>query len=181
MIGAADQFPALAHADNENQSHVTFFVHGYNTGFQDAARRYEKLNTDLFDAGNNLGMCIAFDWPSYGSVVDYYPDRAHARQSASDLAQVLCELFDWLIGKQEAAVKTPELACKAKVSLISHSMGNFVLEKAMNAAWSRKNRPLWVSLINQLVMVAADVNNDLFETNSSNGTDGEAIANLTSA
>src|SRR4029079_15559234 len=49
----------------------------------------------------------------------------------------------------------------------------------MASAWTRKNQPLLASLINQLVMVAADVDNDLFESNSSDGTDGDAVANLT--
>ena len=42
-----------------------------------------------------------------------------------------------------------------------------------------QNQPLLASLINQLVMVAADVDNDLFESSASDGSDGDAIANLT--
>ena len=63
--------------------------------------------------------------------------------------------------------------------MISHSMGNYVAQKATAAAWTRKNQPLLVSLINQLVMVAADVDNDLFEPNASDASDGNALANLT--
>jgi esterase/lipase superfamily enzyme len=177
LIAAADQFPIVEDSNNENQSHITFFVHGYNNGWQDAARRYEKLCGDLFSDG--LGLCISFDWPSFGSVVDYLPDRGHARQSADDLSNVLSEIFDWLIEKQKVAIKDPALACKAKLSLICHSMGNYVLQKAMAAVWTRKNQPLLVSLINQLIMVAADVDNDLFESNASDGSDGDAVANLT--
>ena len=40
--------------------------------------------------------------------------------------------------------------CKAKVSVISHSVGNYVMQKAMAAAWTRKNQPLLVSLVNKL-------------------------------
>jgi esterase/lipase superfamily enzyme len=95
------------------------------------------------------------------------------------LADVLSQLYDWLLGKQQAAIQNSEKACRAKVSMVSHSMGNYVLQKAMSAAWTRKNQPLLVSLINQLVMVAADVDNDLFESDASDGTDGDAVANLT--
>ncbi len=179
LKAAADQFHALEHGQNEKQSHVTFFVHGYNNTWEDAARRYEQFCSDLFSGSDSLGLCISFDWPSLGSVVDYLPDREHARDSANDLAGVLSELYDWLIVKQQEAVDDPKNACKAKVSLISHSMGNYVLQKAMARAWTRKNQPLLVSLINQLVMVAADVDNDLFEPNSDDGTDGNALANLT--
>jgi len=179
LAGAADQFPALAHGENEKQSHVTFFIHGYNNGWDDAARRYQKLCNDLYSGLNGLGICISFDWPSLGSVLDYLPDRDHARDCAGDLADVLSQLYDWLLEKQQAAADDPTDACKAKISVISHSMGNYVVQKAMATAWTRKNQPLLVSLINQLVMVAADVDNDLFEPNASDASDGNALANLT--
>lgn len=179
LVGAADQFPSLDQSENEDQRHVTFLVHGYNNGWQDAARLYQKFCGSLFSGNNGLGICIAFDWPSYGSVVDYLPDRVHARECARDLADVLSKLYDWLLGKQQDAIQDSEKACRAKVSMVSHSMGNYVLQKAMTAAWTRKNQPLLVTLINQLVMVAADVDNDLFEPTASDGTDGNAVANLT--
>ena len=84
--------------------------------------------------------------------------------------------------KQQDAIASdgdPQKSCKAKVSLIAHSMGNYVVQKAMAAAWTRKNQPLLVSLLNQLLMVAADVDNDLFDTGAADNTDGNAIANLT--
>jgi len=58
-------------------------------------------------------------------------------------------------------------------------MGNYVVQKAMAAAWTRKNQPLLVSLINQLVMVAADVDSDLFDLGAPDNNDGNAVANLT--
>jgi esterase/lipase superfamily enzyme len=82
--------------------------------------------------------------------------------------------------KQIQAANDPANACKAKTSVIAHSMGNYVVENAMNVAWTRKNRPLLMSLINQLVMVAADVDNDLFRAGDTvRHGDGEGIANLT--
>ena len=179
LIDAADQFPPLAQGDNEQQSHVTFFIHGYNNGWDDAAQRYEQLCAALYRGPGSLGLCVSFDWPSFGSVIDYYPDRDHARDCANDLATVLSELYDWLLVKQKAALQNAADACRAKVSAITHSMGNYVLQKAMKAAWTRKNQPLLASLINQLVMVAADVDNDLFELDASDGSDGDALANLT--
>src|SRR2546429_7439602 len=49
LVAAADQFPPMEHGENENQSHVTFFVHGYNNGWRDAATRYEKLCGQLYE------------------------------------------------------------------------------------------------------------------------------------
>ena len=179
LVAAAEAFPAFAHGDNEQQKHVNFFVHGYNNGWQDAARRYEQVCNDVFTGPDGLGLSISFDWPSLGSVLGYLPDREHARECAGDLADVLSELYNWLLGKQQQAMANPENACKAKVSMIAHSMGNYVVQKAMAAAWTRKNQPLLASLINQLIMVAADVDNDLFDSDASDGSDGDALANLT--
>jgi len=119
-----------------------------------------------------------YDWPSLGSPLGYYPDRAHARECAGDLTDVLSALYDWLVKKQDDAINDPDKACKAKVSLIAHSMGNYVLQKAMAAAWTRKNQPLLASLLNQLVLVAADVDNDLFDAGAPDNGDGAAAVNL---
>jgi esterase/lipase superfamily enzyme len=178
LVAAADRFPSIPAGNNEKQSHVTFLVHGYNNGWDDAARLYQKFCDKLYSGPESLGLCVSFDWPSMGSVVDYLPDREHARQCAGDLADILSELYDWLLQKQQATFEDSNAACKAKVSMVAHSMGNYLLQKAMATAWTRKNQPLLVSLINQLVMVAADVDNDLFESNSSDGSDGDAVANL---
>jgi esterase/lipase superfamily enzyme len=179
LLGATDNFPALAPGANEDQSHVTLLIHGYNNGWDDAAQLYQKVCKSLYTGPDSLGVCISFDWPSLGSLLGYLPDRDHARDCAGDLADILSQLYDWLLQKQQATAKNPADACKAKISLIAHSMGNYVTQKALATAWTRKNQPLLVSLINQLVMIAADVDNDLFEPTSSDGMDGNAVANLT--
>jgi len=182
LKAAADSFPALTQAENEKQSHVSILIHGFNVSFQSSTTFYEQLCAKLFDGPESLGLCILYDWPSLGTVVGYEPDRASARECAGDLTDILSELFDWLIKKQQDAISSggdPNKACKAKVSVIAHSMGNYLLQKAMAAAWTRKNQPLLVSLINQLLMVAADVDNDLFDAGAPDNNDGSAVANLT--
>ncbi len=165
LVTAADKFPAHDPAENEKQSHVTILVHGFNQTFAKAARFYQDLCAKLFDGPDSLGLCK--------------PDRSHARLCAHDLTDVLSALFDWLVEKQQQTISNPAKACKAKVSLIAHSMGNYVVQKAMAAAWTRKNQPLLVSLINQLLMVAADVDSDLFDMGGPDNNDGNAVANLT--
>jgi hypothetical protein len=187
LIAASDAFELVE--QYKDQPHVTFLVHGYNVGWQASSNSYQNLCARMFEGDDSLGLCISFDWPSYGNILGYYPDRAHARECAQDLTDILSDLFDWLVKKQndalEAAVaiaqnKKPKTEpCKAKVSVISHSMGNYVLQKAMAAAWTRKNQPLLVSLVNQLVMVAADVDNDLFDADAPDNHDGAAVVNLT--
>jgi esterase/lipase superfamily enzyme len=182
LAAAANAFPALPPGDNLDQSHVAILVHGYNVSFDHSTSFYEELCGRLFDGPNSLGLCILFDWPSWGNILGYEPDRARARECAQDLTDILAALFDWLVKEQAAAIAShgdPNKACKAKVSLIAHSMGNYVVQKAMAAAWTRKNQPLLVSLINQLLMVAADVDNDLFDAGAPDNNDGSAVVNLT--
>jgi esterase/lipase superfamily enzyme len=182
LVAAANSFPALPPGENQNQSHVTILVHGYNESFDHSASFYQDLCSRLFDGPKSLGLCILYDWPSWGNILGYEPDRARARQCAENLTDILSALFDWLVGQQKAAIASggdPEKACRAKLSVIAHSMGNYVVQKAMAAAWTRKNQPLLVSLINQLLMVAADVDNDLFDAGAQDNDDGAAVVNLT--
>jgi esterase/lipase superfamily enzyme len=179
IVRIASAFPDPLTTPPENQKHVTFFIHGYNERWDAAARLYGTVVDNLFSGANSLGECILFSWPSEGSTLGYLPDRSEARQSGEDFADVLSELYDWLALNQQIAAADPSKACRAQTSVICHSMGNYLLENAMNIAWTRKNRPLLVSLINQLLMVAADVDNDIFSAGDSvKKGDGEGIANL---
>lgn len=173
------QFPVLAEADNEKERHVSLFVHGFNNSAEDALGRYLQIQSGIFER-QKLGLCVLFTWPSDGLKVGYYPDRKDARASAEELAEVLVLLYDYLAERQAASLRSGVQECTAKTSVIAHSMGNYLLQKAMQTAWTRKNQPLLLSLINQLVMVAADVDNDLFSAGEAiDRGDGDAITNLT--
>ncbi len=179
LVAAAGAFPNPITTPLRSQKHVTLFIHGYNNNWVEAIQRYNNIATQLFDGPNSLGEVISFDWPSKGSLLGYLPDRAEARKTGDDLTEVLSTLYDWMSAQQIAAAANVDNACRAKTSIIAHSMGNYALEYAMNAVWTRKNRPLLVSLMQEVIMVAADVDNDLFRNgeNVSHG-DGEGLANL---
>jgi esterase/lipase superfamily enzyme len=181
LIRAAGELPAIANAVHchEEQPHLSIFVHGYNTSWKDAAWRYDKLCRDLYDGPNGLGLCVLFTWPSDGSLAAYLPDRKDADESAIDFADVLFELYQYQVAVQAASAKDATKACHVKTSVVAHSMGNYVLQKGMARAWTRANQPLLVSLFSQLLMVAADVDNDLFASGETvDGSDGDAVANL---
>ncbi|ABF43188.1 protein of unknown function DUF900, hydrolase-like protein [Candidatus Koribacter versatilis Ellin345] len=180
LVAVADTFPPPTTTQPADQKHITFLVHGYNNSWSDAMGLYQRVATSMYSGANGLGECISFDWPSKGDLMGYLPDRSQARQSAEDFADVLSDLYDWLLIKENAAAKDVNNACKAKTSLIAHSMGNYVFQCAMNYTWTKKNRPLLVSLVHEALMVAADVDNDLFRSGEVvESGDGEGIANLT--
>ncbi len=177
---ACETFPDLPQDQQEEEKHLALCVHGYNNGFASSVDFYTRVCNGLFSGPSSLGICVLFTWPSKGQVYDYLADRAGARMCANDLADVLSNLYDVLARNQAATAADPSKACKAKVSIIAHSMGNFVTQMALFNAWKRNNRPLATSLVNQLLMVAADVDNDIFDSGEQIGDgDGEGIANLT--
>jgi esterase/lipase superfamily enzyme len=181
LIAAAANFPGVDPAvqNNEDQHHVTFFIHGYNNNGSEEAARYQGICDSLFSGTNSMGECVMFDWPSLGNVLGYLPDREHARDCANDLADVLSALYEYMRAQQIAGAENPSNGCKAKISIIAHSMGNYVLQKSMAVVWTRKNQPLLMCLVNQLLMIAADVDNDLFKSGETvQQSDGDAIANL---
>jgi esterase/lipase superfamily enzyme len=180
LLGEAEKLPLVEDGGHERQKHVTLFVHGYDNSWQDAARRYERLCAQLFSGAGSMGLCVLFTWPSDGMVTNYLPDRKDAAESAGDFADVLTGLFDLLSERQAESLTDSRKLCRAKTSIIAHSMGNYLLQRAMQICWTRRNQPLLMSLINQLVMVAADVDNDLFGAGEAHDkSDGDAIANLT--
>ena len=71
--------------------------------------------------------------------IGYYPDRLDARRSADELAQVLSTLYDHLHRNQVRTMETGQPQCRAKISIIAHSMGSYLLQKAMHHVWTRKN------------------------------------------
>jgi esterase/lipase superfamily enzyme len=178
LIAAADAFPLIPETEHEKQKHVTVFVHGYNNDWRDAAARYQQITDDLYAGPKSLGICVLFTWPSNGATAHYLADREDARASGPALAKVFNTLFEHSLLMQQKAADGTAL-CKAKVSVIAHSMGNWVFQNALFYTWERNNKPLLVSLVNQCIMVAADVDNDLFgngEALSDNRSEG--MANL---
>lgn len=179
LIEIASAFPLIPDDKNEDQQHVSVFVHGYNNSWQAAVTRYEQLQTELYDK-QQLGQLVLFTWPSNGSPADYLPDREDARDSASAFAQELVDLHDHLVTMQRAVarLRDPPKGCRAKVSIIAHSLGNYVVQKALAVAARTLNSPQLMTLITQLAMVAADVDNDLFQRDKPVDSDGSLIANV---
>ncbi len=95
---------------------VLVYIHGFNTGFDDAARRAAQIGFDL----KVPGITVLYSWPSRGSLSAYVADLSAIEASEAHIA-------DFLI-----AVST--LAERGKVHIIAHSMGNRGLLRALHRA-----------------------------------------------
>jgi len=178
LMATAEAFPPFPEIEHEKQKHVSVFVHGYNNSWDEAAKRYKQITDDLYAGKDGLGTCVLFNWPSNASKFGYLPDREDARASGPGLARVFNALYEHAQLMQTKAADGTGV-CKAKVSVIAHSMGNWVLQNALRYTWERQNKPLLMSLINQCLMVAADVDNDVFGGGEAVGNGaGEGMANL---
>jgi len=171
--------PVLADEDHPLQRHLSLFVHGFNNSWQNAVLRYAQIKRELYDK-RDLGALVLYTWPSNGTAAGYLPDREDARASGEQTSELFTKLHDIVLGNEQVAVETddPMKRCRAKISIIAHSMGNYVVQKGLAVAARRLNSPQLITLIHQLAMVAADVDNDLFQRDQPDSSDGSLMANL---
>lgn len=113
------------------------FVHGYNSTFDDAARRTAQLTYDL----GFTGPSVLFSWPSHGSLAGYTWDERNVELSADALRSLLVDL------SQKAGVR--------RIHVIAHSMGNGALARAL-----AKMSP--AVPVREVALVAPDIDAELF-------------------
>jgi esterase/lipase superfamily enzyme len=122
------------------------FVHGFDTQFEDAARRTAQIHYDLkFE-----GAPIFYSWPANNkSVLTYPADENTIGWSAPHLKQFLLSIV------QQSGAKS--------INLIAHSMGNRALSIALREIeleFRGQSR-----LFNHVVLAAPDIDADEFRTN----------------
>ncbi len=98
-------------------AHVLLFVHGYNTRFEEAVYRFAQI---VHDAGAPV-VPVLFTWPSRGNLVSYVYDRDYSRDALEAVLQSI--------------VDDPKVG---SVSILAHSMGNFVTVEALRQMAIRK-------------------------------------------
>lgn len=123
---------------------VFVFVHGFNTSFEDAARRTAQLAYDLdFD-----GTPIFYAWPSQASTTSYIVDEAAVNSSGRHMA----EFLETVMAQSGAR----------RVHLIAHSMGNRALIEAMQTYLAKRAPDKREKLFGQVVFTAPDVDREYF-------------------
>lgn len=123
---------------------VFVFVHGFNSSFEDAARRTAQLAYDLdFD-----GTPVLYSWPSQGSTTAYTVDEAAVGISSRKLAGFLATLVDHS-GAQ-------------RIHLIAHSMGNRALIESLETYLAKRAPAERKQVFGQIVFTAPDVDRDYF-------------------
>lgn len=126
---------------NDHSGKLVFYVHGYNVGFEKSCRRAAILQRSL----NLRHRLLLFSWPADGNLLSYTRDEADLVWSVPQLADMLQRLAQHV---------GPE-----RLDVVAHSLGTRGVVLALSRlACRHANTPL----INELVMVAADIDRDHF-------------------
>jgi esterase/lipase superfamily enzyme len=121
------------------------FIHGYNTTFEDAARRTAQIAYDT----NFQGAPILYSWPSRGAYWGYVYDMNSIEWSTFHLKSVLAD-----VAKMTEA-KT--------IHVIAHSMGNVGLTAALQRLVTELPAEQQ-DKFNQIVLAAPDIDAAVFES-----------------
>ncbi len=161
----------------QEKKQVLVFVHGYNNNMQDIVTTAEKL-----EAAYNV-VVVVFSWPANGGgffsgTAQYIGDKSDARVSTGALNRFLEKLHNyhamltsaevdalWVKAKDKYKdnyeqarseyAKLQQKLCKVNISLLCHSMGNYVLKYATIPSDTQMKKPIF----DNVCLVAADVNN----------------------
>jgi esterase/lipase superfamily enzyme len=128
----------------KNKKNCVFFCHGFNNTFGDAIKAAKQIS-DLYDV-----VVIMFTWPSDITGVpfeDYREKKEHAMQS--------CSALDRVLGKMYKLIKTSRKDCHQSISAIYHSMGNYLLQGAVNGQGHYNCRK---QLFDNIILAQADIN-----------------------
>jgi esterase/lipase superfamily enzyme len=148
---------------------VLVFIHGFNVSWWEAVAAAAALQLMLNRnrAPDQAEVCVfLFTWPSDGIAApwfSYYSDRDDAELSGAAIGRGFLRLRDYLLEAWREDRKADRDPCLRSFHLLCHSMGNFVLQKALERTreFSRGGKPPRV--FDQIFLCAPDVDDDVFE------------------
>ena len=159
-FGSLRVFGELREEMRRKTRDTVIFIHGYNVNFAQGVRHAAELSRSLAAVNDGRGVNMAlFSWPSDGSMapwIAYTNDRSDAAASGTAFARGILKLAEFLrsASRQEA--------CRQRLHLVAHSMGNFVLRHALQAI-IRCTSSRVPRVFDQILLVAADEDDDAFE------------------
>lgn len=149
---------------NGKNAQAAIYIHGYNNNFQDALEELNEIGTNLSGVGYD-GLVIGFSWPSEGKTLEYLEDRDDARESVTGFVHVMHLI---------KSVRMPAEKCFVDVSMLAHSMGNYVLREGLDYFWKHVGYPWDDIYFAQTLMFAADIAYDSLKS----GGSGQAISSF---
>lgn len=121
------------------------------------------LNRDGIGDPKQQAAVVLFTWPSDGTAlpfVSYKSDRSEAKGSGYAFARGLLKLRDFLAIQADRAGGKP---CPQDLHLLCHSMGNYVLQNALERIRQFTPGTALPRLFQQIFLCAPDVDADALE------------------
>ena len=160
VFGSHRMFDELQRQEQDERD-ILVFVHGFNVSWWEAVGSAVALNLMLPQV-----MVVLFTWPSDGRAIpfwSYFSDRADARNSGLAVGRGFLKLRDFLLKQFRQRRKGGGEPCRRSIHLLCHSMGNYVLQSALEKTieFSPSSKP--PRLFDQVFLCAPDVSDDVFE------------------
>ncbi len=150
-------------------SDVLVFIHGYNESWHNAVGKalalQAMLNRPRSGDDAQKVLVVLFSWPSNGSMFPFRPyieDRADGRDSGFAVGRGILKLRDILIQIRQEAADKSEL-CNRDIHLLCHSMGNYVLQNAVQRIQQFSPGPVLPRIFEHIFLCSADVDDTVFE------------------
>lgn len=169
--------------DMLRRSDSVVFVHGFNVSWEAAVGSALALQVMLnrADIGEpkQQAAVVLFTWPSDGLAlpfVSYKSDRSEAKGSGYAFARGLLKLRDYLAALADRA---GGVACPQDLHLLCHSMGNYVLQNALERMRQFTPGTALPRLFQQIFLCAPDVDADVLEPGKPMGDLSELARGVT--
>ncbi len=145
------------------QGDIIFFIHGFNTNMDGVRSLFKELNDKYINnPDSSVSHAIVFTWPgkTLNLPLHYRNDARDAEASGLTLARCLhSKVIPFM--RQFLAIEGNE-PCDRKFHLMTHSMGNRVLEHFVRESIYLDSIH---ELFDQIILLAADVEYNLFDPN----------------
>ena len=167
-------------------SDAVVFVHGFNVSWESAVGSALSLQTMLQlsparDAEQNVAV-VLFSWPSDGLAlpfVSYKSDRSEATGSGNAFGRGLLKVRDFLAALRDRARRGGDVLCNQDIHLLCHSMGNFLLQNALERIDAFTAGSVLPRLFANVFLCAPDVDDDVLEPGQPLGRLNEIAQGIT--
>ena len=152
---------------------VLVYIHGYNVSWTDAVGAglslQEMLNNSRDRDPNQRVLVVLFTWPSDGMAlpfVSYKSDRTDAKGSGYSIGRGFLKFRDYLAMLRDRS-RGGERLCGQDIHLLCHSMGNYVLQNALERMEEFTPGRVLPRIFEHIFLCAADVDDIVLEPGQS--------------
>ena len=169
VFGSQAMFADL-HTAMRDGADALVYIHGFNVSWHEAvgsaAALQVHLNAIKSAAADARSLrVILFTWPSDGLAlpfVSYKSDRTEAQGSGMAVGRAFLKLRDFLTTIR----RDTSQICHGKIHLLCHSMGNFVLQSALERLRAFTPGTTLPRIFERIFLCAADVDDSVLELGS---------------